>query len=259
MALVDIHPSVRIDPSARIDVRDRLVIGAGGVIGENCEISGRDVEIGRDLWMDRGSRIGGGSCFEVQSIFSAGHFLHLGQDVFVNTARPVIVGDEVGLGTRTAIYTHGAYLSALEGFPVAYAPVTIGDRVWMPGAIVNPGVTVGDDVVIGVNSLVTRDIPSGSLAAGSPAKVIRENAYPKQLDDVELEFFWGSFWAGYPEPLVIPDRVGDHLTMGDTIFDLAARMISGPVTTETEQLRNQLRRYGIRFRSSPDGGTYESW
>lgn len=64
-----------------------------------------------------------------------------------------------------------------EGKPVrlCYAkPVTIGNDCWFgAGVTVCPGVTIGDDCVIGAGSVVTRDIPSGSFAAGVPCKVIR--------------------------------------------------------------------------------------
>ncbi len=56
------------------------------------------------------------------------------------------------------------------------APVTIGDNVWIGGgAILMPGITIGDNVVIGAGSVVTRDIPSDSVACGTPCRVIREN------------------------------------------------------------------------------------
>lgn len=256
MGHVKIHPSVKVHPSAKINVTERLEIGAGGVIGENCEISGRDIVIGQELWMDRGARIGGGSCFERQSSLRAGHFLHMGQDVFINTARPVEIGSEVGLGTRTAIFTHGAYLSALDGFPVSFAGVSIGDNVWIPGAIINPGVSIGHNVVIGVNSLVTKKIPAGALAAGSPAKVIKENAYPAPLVGDSLAAFWVSFFDAFGEHF---ETAQHHIYYRGVMFDLALKSISGPVTDESERLRNQLRRYGIRFYSRPVNGKYEDW
>jgi acetyltransferase-like isoleucine patch superfamily enzyme len=255
---VEVGEGVRIDPSARIHVTERLRIGAYGVIGAGAEISGRDVEIGEELWMNPGARIGGGSCFERPSMLRAGHFLHLGQDVFVNTARPVSLGDEVGLGTRTALFTHGAYLSALDGFPVAFGPITIGNRVWIPGATVNPGVTIGDDVVVGVNSLVTRDIPAGSLAAGSPARVIREQAYPAPLTGAALAAFWKAFWDAYPDT-GIPEIEGALVAFDGAVFDTGTHKITGPVSDRTERLRNELRRYGIRFWSRPRDGRYEPW
>lgn len=248
-----IHRSVKIADSAQINVSHHLVIGPGSVIGEDCEISGRDIEIGAYFWMDKGARIGGGSCYGPQSKLRVGHFLHMGWDSFINTARPVEIGDEVGLGTRTAIYTHGAYLSILSGFPVSFAPVKIGSQVWIPGATVNPGVTIGSDVVIGVGSVVTTDIPSGSLAAGVPAKVIRENAYPGTMNGASKARFWNEFFRDFGSTFPVTK---DRLTVDSTVFRFDFGVIEGRVTEQTEAVRDQLRRYGIRFYSWPDDGWY---
>lgn len=58
---------------------------------------------------------------------------------------------------------------------VKSSPITIGDRVWIGcRAIVLSGVTIGEGSVIGAGSVVTRDVPPGTLAAGNPARVIRQ-------------------------------------------------------------------------------------
>ncbi len=54
-------------------------------------------------------------------------------------------------------------------------PVTVGDRVWIGnGALIMPGVTIGDNAVVGARSVVTKDVPPNTLVAGVPAKVIRQ-------------------------------------------------------------------------------------
>ena len=54
-------------------------------------------------------------------------------------------------------------------------PVSIGSDVWVGGgAMILPGVTIGDKTVIGAGSVVTKDIPSGVVAAGNPCRIIRE-------------------------------------------------------------------------------------
>ena len=61
-----------------------------------------------------------------------------------------------------------------QGF-VARGPVKIGDNVWFGvNCVVTGGVTIGDRAVIGANSVITRDVPAGTIAAGAPAKVLRE-------------------------------------------------------------------------------------
>ena len=55
------------------------------------------------------------------------------------------------------------------------APVIIGNNVWIGGnVVVVPGVTIGDNTIIGAGSVVTHDIPSGVVAAGNPCRVIRK-------------------------------------------------------------------------------------
>lgn len=177
-----VHPTCQID--GIVDV-GYLELGAHTTIREHARVEGRSVVIGKHGWLDYYAFIGGGSCRDPYSNFIAGDHLHMGMYSVVNTAREVRLGDEVGLGIMTRIFTHGAYLSALDGFPYRFAPVTIGSRVWLPNAIVNPGVTIGDDVVVLPNSVVTKDIPSGSLAAGTPCKVVEHNAFPKVLSTEE--------------------------------------------------------------------------
>jgi maltose O-acetyltransferase len=54
-------------------------------------------------------------------------------------------------------------------------PIVLGDNVWLSGGvIVCPGVTIGDDTVVGAGAVVTRDLPASVVAAGVPARVIRE-------------------------------------------------------------------------------------
>ncbi len=176
---------VQLSDETKIHAMGRLRIGAGGTVGQRSEITGVDIDIGRRLWMLSESKIGGGSALESPSRLRIGDFAHLGMYTFINTARAVDIGDEVGLGTHTSLYTHGAWPSVLCGGPASFAPISIGDRSWLPGAIVNPGVTIGADVVVAVGSVVTRDLPSGCLAGGGPARVLREHAYPRALSPEE--------------------------------------------------------------------------
>jgi acetyltransferase-like isoleucine patch superfamily enzyme len=285
---------VRILRHSTIRVLDELEIGHGGTVNERCEIGGRSVRFGQELWMLPGAKIGGGSAFEHGSQLEAGHYLHLGVDTLVNTARPVTIGHEVGLGTRTSIYTHGAYPSRLQGFPVAFDAVEIGDFSWLPGAIVNPGVRIGRNCVIGVNSLVTSSIPDGSLAAGSPAKVIRENAYPRPMSGEEAFDFYeaflrslasilavdvapvrdgervvlntpdaiyvaGAMMDGDERMLVIGPRLSSSIGRATTALDTESRRIAGAADRLSDRLTNELRRHGVRFYSRPHGDRYEDW
>lgn len=256
---IHLGADVSVMRNATIRVLDELRIGASGTVGEGGEISGRRVRIGQELWMLPQAKIGGGSAFENASRLEAGHFLHIGVQALINTARPVVIGHEVGLGTRTSIYTHGAYPSRLQGFPVAFDGVEIGDFSWVPGAIINPGVRIGRNCVIGVNSLVTSDIPDGSLAAGSPARVIRENAYPKPMTDESRLAFLAAFLGGYAQLLgadadvMIRDAIAE-LDTPDAVY-LATGSRKTPIKAGDREGRRVLVLADARGQAAPEGWT----
>ncbi len=248
----------RIGRNVEVNVSEELVLGRNAKVGDHSIVRGRRIRTGREFYTNHHAEIGGGSCFESTSQLEVGHWFHLGSYAIVNTAMPVRMGDEVGLGRMTNIYTHGAYLSEIDGFPVKFGPVTIGSRVWIPSATVNPGVTIGDDVVIAVGSVVTRDIPSGCLAAGTPAKVVRERAYPAPLGREAAMVRVGEALAtgGVPHQV----RPGTwQVAVGESVFDLETRTVLGSADRVSERARELLRRRGIRFKVDVVDGAYKAW
>jgi acetyltransferase-like isoleucine patch superfamily enzyme len=258
-----IGENCKIHATAIIDVKEGF-IGGGAVIGEGVRIEGFKVEIGREAFLDRFACIGGGSCFDPDAYLKAKDWLHMGVQSQINIARGVDIGNEFGCGIETKIFTHGAYIDSFNlGAPVQWAPVVIGDNVWMPNAWVNPGVKIGDNVIVAARSLVNRDIPSGSLAGGIPAEVLKENFLPRPLSQPERQSLvkritqdaWKRFGS---EPPVIFDNA--ILISNETVFNLEAKTITGPATPWTLLLKDQLRRNGIRFRFKPDeAGLFVPW
>lgn len=89
----------------------------------------------------------------------------------------VTIGDNVLIGPNVGIYTAGHPLHfELRNEEWEFAcPITIEDNVWIGGNVVlNPGVTIGRNSVVGSGSVVTKDIPANVVAAGNPCRVIRE-------------------------------------------------------------------------------------
>lgn len=77
-------------------------------------------------------------------------------------------------GERKVCWVPNRFPHNHKGNYVYAKPVTIGDRVWIcTGATICPGVTIGNDAIIGAGSVVTRNVPPGVLAYGVPCKVIR--------------------------------------------------------------------------------------
>ena len=195
----------RIGKGVRLELGS-AVVGESVTLGDHVEIGllavvmGRTIEIGRHstvgtmsyvacerITMGEDARIreqvyvGGPQLPE--SSFTLGSRTIVLQMAYINPTKPVVIGDDTGIGGHCLIFTHGAWLNVLDGYPVNYEPVTLGKSVWLPWRVfVMPGTTIGDGSVIGANSLVQGTIPPCSLAVGSPAKVIRSAPdFPRRL------------------------------------------------------------------------------
>ncbi len=112
-----------------------------------------------------------------------GRHVHLGSFVYANFNLTLVddthiyIGDHCMLAPNVTIATAThPILPALRERGVQYnAPVRIGRNCWLgTGVIVLPGVTIGDNTVVGAGSLVTRDLPANVVAFGTPCRVIRE-------------------------------------------------------------------------------------
>lgn len=109
-----------------------------------------------------------------------GQTIHLGEHVFINMGctfldtGSITIGSHTKIGPNCQLYTPQHPFDYLERRdPVEHAlPIVIGDDCWLCGGVtVCPGVTIGDRCIIGAGSVVVRDIPSDSMAAGNPAIV----------------------------------------------------------------------------------------
>ena len=112
-----------------------------------------------------------------------GYNITIGERVFFNfncvvlDVAPVVIGSRTMFGPNVQIYTATHPINHVErSSGREYAkPIAIGEDVWIGGsAVICPGVTIGDRSVIGAGSVVTKDIPADSFAAGNPCRVIRK-------------------------------------------------------------------------------------
>ena len=107
---------------------------------------------------------------------TVGRDFYANYDCIILDVCPVTIGDRVLFGPRVGLYGAGHPLDpeVRAGGLENGGPNTIGDDVWLGGGVVVlPGVTIGAGAVIAAGAVVTRDIPSGVLAAGVPCRVLR--------------------------------------------------------------------------------------
>lgn len=144
-------------PIKNLDVRKNFI---KKILGKTK----KSVHIEPNFWCDYGSRI------EVGENFYANHGL------VILDAGKVSFGDNVFVGPNCGFHTSGHPIDferRNKGLEYAY-PIKVGNNVWFgAGVQVMPGVTIGDNVVIGGGSVVVKDIPSNCVAVGNPCRVIR--------------------------------------------------------------------------------------
>jgi maltose O-acetyltransferase len=130
---------------------------------------GEDTEIRPPLYVDYGTHLTiGARCFA--------NFGLVALDVAA-----ISIGDDVQIGPNVQLLTptHPVEPEPRRQKWEGAQPIVIGDNVWLGGgAIVLPGVTIGENTVVGAGSVVTRDLPANVVAVGNPARVVRSLEQP---------------------------------------------------------------------------------
>ncbi|RRD92392.1 sugar O-acetyltransferase [Clostridiales bacterium COT073_COT-073] len=122
-----------------------------------------------------------------------GYNIYIGDNFYSNynliilDIAPVTIGNNVMIAPNVGIYTagHPIHPAARQSGYEYGAPITIGDGVWIGAhSVLNPGVNIGENTVIGAGSVVTKDIPANCVAAGNPCQVIR------QITDQDKKYYF---------------------------------------------------------------------
>jgi acetyltransferase-like isoleucine patch superfamily enzyme len=88
---------------------------------------------------------------------------------YINPSYEILIGDRVGIGGRSHLFTHGGWHSPLDGYPFKYAPIKIEENAWLAWRVtITPGVTVGKGAIVQADSLVTKNVPEYHYARGNP-------------------------------------------------------------------------------------------
>ena len=140
---------------------------------------GQDVEIRPPLWVDYGYNIAVGD----------GSWVNYGLTAL--DVAPITIGADVLIGPNCSLYTavHPTESGPRRAKWESCEPITLEDNVWLGGSVtVCPGVTIGENSIIGAGAVVTRSIPANSIAVGNPARVIKalDPRAPRPIEAVSV-------------------------------------------------------------------------
>ena len=256
---IDIHPSVKFGKNININC-ESIKLGEFCIIGDNVTIECNSFEADSWLFMHHGVEVGRGGCNSPNSNVKIGKGVGIFENTVLNPSEPIEIGDNCGIGADVMIWTHGAWLDITQGFPSDFGPVKIGKNVWLPArSIVLPNVTVGDNVVIGINSIVNKNLPSGCLAAGTPCKIIKRDMYPKKYSEEKISSMIEEILSDWMKLLDSKGvtrsvkvkyenkKIFLYQSNFETIYNVDDRTIEGYINDVSEDLRDYLRRRGIKI------------
>jgi maltose O-acetyltransferase len=168
------------------ELHDRVVVWARGKYTEINKIALEDKEKAMDMLVEFAPGIDR-SCdivFPVQVEYP--EQITIGANTFINnnficlSGGKITIGKHCFIGPNCSLFTPNHHPSDIklrrEGWQYD-APISIGNDVWFGGNVtICPGVSIGDNVVVGAGAVVTKDIPSNCIVGGNPAKIIKELA-----------------------------------------------------------------------------------
>ena len=168
----------------KLRLRRRLLLDGLAFIGPGCalEVGKRaTVELGRWSWVGHGCKIRAH-----EGNVSIGAKTVLGQECTISSFQHVSIGRECIVADRAMLidFDHGVVETErpirLQG--IYKRDVRVGHNCWIGyGACILRGVTVGNNVVIGTSTVVTKDVPDNAVIAGAPARVLRMRPEPESL------------------------------------------------------------------------------
>jgi acetyltransferase-like isoleucine patch superfamily enzyme len=189
--------------AVRQGAKARWVLRGAKTLGKGAHVLGRPTVDATDLHVGEHFKIWSG---HRQTLVSGWGRITFGDRCFVNCGTVVIstsgieVGDDVALANEVMLVDSDSH--GVEGRPFREAPIRIGNGSWLGNrAMVLPGVTIGERVLVAAGAVVTRDVPDAVLVAGNPARVVRALTYPPGCHRA-----WHDAWCPCPKVSAVADE-----------------------------------------------------
>jgi acetyltransferase-like isoleucine patch superfamily enzyme len=251
---IQIGENVSFGKDIKIDVNGVFKIGDFSRLGNSCEILGNNVVIGKHLFNSSGLRVGGGGRDNPNADLTIGDRCTIHNN-FLNVCEQIVIGDDVGLSPETSVLTHGYWLSVLDGYPASFSGVSIGSGTIIGyRSLVMMGVTISENCVIGAQSVVSKSLSEPGIYAGSPARFIKSiiplSTTEKMIKAKEILAAYQPIAKSRGIELTGKLRL-DYPVIRFNGLDINIETFeySGVEDSETDDLRDFLRKWGIRIYS----------
>lgn len=270
----------------RMELQDNAEIGAGthikaeslsvgrlSVIGRNCTVTCRHVQIGDVFYSASEIIIGGADRFSKTDKLVIGNQCLVSARCFLDTGNGIYLGNEVALSPFVKLYTHQYWQNVLEGYHSNFGPIVIEDKAYVTGdCLVTPGVRIGAGATVLANSTVAGNVDPFTIVSGNPARPVGRMEQPIPPDRKEriakslLRQMNDDLADKIPEGAVLYQQTFDPEDHGDAeviltfdcaghedavegvvLFDLTNYQVYGQRTPTSDEVRNFLRRRGVRF------------
>ncbi len=173
--------NVRIGRFVRI-VGGKVVLEEGSQVDSHSKILSQDFRLGKKARLQHHVYVSAERLDENSSLHIAENTEIFTQSLLDCTAG-ISIGKNVGIGGRSLLFTHGGW--EIGGHRTKYGSITIEDNAWLGWDVkVLPGVTIGEGAAVGLSAVVTKDVPSYSVVAGNPARVIKLRTQASRPDEL---------------------------------------------------------------------------
>lgn len=252
-----------------------FTLGRMSVIGNKANFVAHTVKIGDVSTFGFNVIVSGG--FAPSAKLKIGDQSLVSANCLLDAGDGITIGTEVGISPFVKLYTHNHWQSELEGYHSNFGPIVIEDKAYVTGdCLIVPGVTIGQGATVLANSTVIDNVEARTQVCGNPARVIgrianelnserRERIMHRLLNEMQKVF--GEQGRINPEIVVFvprylasskqrgkvlltfltPDEI-DENNLDCVIFDLHKLVIFGIQNEVSDEVRNFLRRRGIRFK-----------
>ena len=249
-------------------------MGRMSVIGPRSKINCRHIRIGDMLFTGSEITVGGSDRFSETDRLIVDDLCLISAQCFLDTGNGIKLGREVALSPFVKLYTHQHWQNVLEGYRANFGPIVIQDGAYVTGdCLVTPAVRIGAGATVLANSTVAANVEPYTVVSGNPAREVgkverdlsqerKERIVIRLLDEMvrtlksrlpdRAVMYQPSLNLGElgdARIVITFDCAGQVSDIGEqlTVFDLTEYRAHGARTDESDEVRNFLRRRGIRL------------